>query len=113
MTVVVALLLLVAAPVHAADAPSLKLPLSVLVSLRAADAATTCTVLHQGGREAHPLMPSTCGGSVAAQSAWSAVQVVTLSRLAAEHPKLATWLLVASIAVEGSVVAWNLGQLRR
>lgn len=106
-------LVLAAAPVLAQEAPRLTVPLSILVGLHGADAATSCAVFAQGGRELNPLLPGHCRGAVAVQGAAALVPVIGLRKISETHPTWARRLAWIAVVAKAAVVAWNVTQLRR
>jgi hypothetical protein len=86
--------------------------LIALALARGLDAGTTLVGISRGGRETIAWMPEHPVFVVSVQAGATAGQALLLTRLHRTHPKLATGLAVVAVAVEGSVVARNVQQLR-
>ena len=85
---------------------------TALVLARALDVTSTCVVLSQGGREANPIMPTSCQGHVLTGTAVTVGQILATRWLAVRHPRFARWSLGLSASVHGAAFTFNLTQMR-
>jgi len=102
----------VATPAHADAFTEREIAFQVL---NMADAATTCHAVNSGQAiEGNPLIAGIlgkrpkCGELIAFKAAAGALHWVIAAEINKTDPKLAKWLQIASIGIQGGVVAANL-----
>lgn len=83
-----------------------------LALLHGADAATTQSIINSGGHEA--LLPTQNVVAIDSIVAGEATtEIVALTRLRRDHPKLALALGWSLVGIRGAIVASNVRQLRK
>lgn len=82
----------------------------VFQSLNAIDAVETCIALDKGARELNPILGShpKCGEVVAFKIGSGVLHYVLMDFLKDRDPHIAKIAQIATIGLQGGVVAWNL-----
>ncbi len=86
--------------------------LLTLALLHGADLGMTLDLLHRGASEANPFLSQRASVTTALVASETTFQMYGLHKVSLHHPKLAKILLLASISVEGAIVAHNAQQYR-